>query len=46
MESFVQRAKKATDSDIKSIRWALGINGALSVAFAVVILVWPDISST
>jgi uncharacterized membrane protein HdeD (DUF308 family) len=44
MESFVERAKKATDSDIKRIRWALGINGALSVAFAVAILVWPDIS--
>jgi uncharacterized membrane protein HdeD (DUF308 family) len=44
MESFVQRAKKATESDIKSVRWALGINGVLSVAFAVVILVWPGIS--
>lgn len=44
MESVVQRAKKATDSDIKRLRWALGINGALSVAFAVVILIWPGIS--
>jgi len=44
MESVVQRAKKATDSDINRLRWALGINGALSVAFAVVILVWPGIS--
>jgi hypothetical protein len=44
MESVVQRAKKATDSDIKTLRWALGINGALSVAFAVVILIWPGIS--
>jgi len=44
MELVVQRAKKATDSDINRLRWALGINGALSVAFAVVILVWPGIS--
>ena len=44
MESVVQQAKKATDSDIKRLRWALGINGALSVAFAVVILIWPGIS--
>ncbi len=44
MESVVQRAKNATDSDIKNLRWALGINGALSVAFAVAILIWPGIS--
>jgi uncharacterized membrane protein HdeD (DUF308 family) len=44
MESVVQRAKKATDSDIKRLRWALGISGVLSVAFAVVILIWPGIS--
>ena len=44
MESVVQRAKKATDSDIKRLRWALGISGALSVAFAVAILIWPGIS--
>jgi uncharacterized membrane protein HdeD (DUF308 family) len=44
MESVVQQAKKATDSDIKRLRWALGISGVLSVAFAVVILIWPGIS--
>jgi uncharacterized membrane protein HdeD (DUF308 family) len=44
MESVVQRAKKATQSDINKVRWALGITGALSVAFAVVILIWPGIS--
>jgi uncharacterized membrane protein HdeD (DUF308 family) len=31
-------------SDLKRLRWALGINGVLSVALAVVILVWPSIS--
>lgn len=44
MESVVERGIKAIDSDIKRVRWALGINGILSIAFAVVILVWPDIS--
>ena len=44
MESVVQRAAKATKSDITKLRWALGLNGALSVAFAVAILIWPDIS--
>jgi uncharacterized membrane protein HdeD (DUF308 family) len=44
MESVVQRAREATESDIKRVRWALGINGALSVAFAAVILIWPGIS--
>jgi uncharacterized membrane protein HdeD (DUF308 family) len=44
MESVVDRATKAAKSDINKVRWALGINGALSIAFAVVILVWPGIS--
>jgi uncharacterized membrane protein HdeD (DUF308 family) len=44
MESIVERATKATKSDINRLRWALGINGALSVAFAAVILIWPGIS--
>jgi uncharacterized membrane protein HdeD (DUF308 family) len=44
MESLIDRATKATKGEINRVRWALGINGALSVAFAVVILVWPDIS--
>ena len=44
MESVVQQAKKATDSDINRLCWALGISGVLSVAFAVVILIWPGIS--
>jgi uncharacterized membrane protein HdeD (DUF308 family) len=44
MESVVQRVKEATEADIKRFRWALGINGVVSIAFAAVILIWPDIS--
>jgi uncharacterized membrane protein HdeD (DUF308 family) len=31
-------------NQLTMIRWALGINGALSVALGVVIIVWPSIS--
>jgi uncharacterized membrane protein HdeD (DUF308 family) len=29
---------------LKHVRWAVGINGALSVAFGVMVLAWPSIS--
>jgi len=29
---------------LAEVRWALGINGALSIAFGIAILVWPGIS--
>lgn len=44
MDSLVQRAGRTADSDLKRVRWAIGINGVLSIAFGVVILIWPDIS--
>jgi uncharacterized membrane protein HdeD (DUF308 family) len=44
MDSIVERVGQMAESDVKRVRWALGINGALSVAFAVVILIWPGIS--
>lgn len=44
MESVVQQIKEATKSDIKRLRWALGINGVASIAFAAVVLIWPSIS--
>ena len=44
MDSIVERAGKLAGNELKRVRWALGINGVLSIAFAAVILIWPGIS--
>lgn len=44
MESIVERAGQLAGTELKRVRWALGINGVLSIALAVVILIWPGIS--
>ena len=44
MDSIVERAGQLAGTELKRVRWALGINGVLSIAFAVVILIWPGIS--
>jgi len=44
MSTTFQQAQQAIASQITKARWALGINGALSVALGVVIIVWPNIS--
>jgi uncharacterized membrane protein HdeD (DUF308 family) len=44
MDSLLERAGKATEKEINRVRLVLGINGILSLAFGVVILVWPGIS--
>lgn len=44
METTVESAARATEKEIKRVRWTLGINGLLSIAFGVVILIWPGIS--
>jgi uncharacterized membrane protein HdeD (DUF308 family) len=44
MSTTFQQAQQAITSQITKARWALGINGALSVALGVVIIVWPNIS--
>jgi uncharacterized membrane protein HdeD (DUF308 family) len=44
MESVIDRATKMAETQFTKMRWALGLNGLLSLAIGVVILIWPGIS--
>jgi uncharacterized membrane protein HdeD (DUF308 family) len=44
MESTFDRATKIAQSQFTKMRWALGLNGLLSVLVGVLILIWPGIS--
>jgi uncharacterized membrane protein HdeD (DUF308 family) len=44
MEPVLDRAEKMASTQLTKMRWALGLNGLLSIAVGVVILLWPDIS--
>ena len=44
MSTILQQAEQAAGDRVKKARWMLGLSGVLAIAFAVVILVWPDIS--
>ena len=44
MDSLLERAEQLAGKDLKRVRWSIGINGILSIALAVVILIWPGIS--
>ena len=37
-------ARKTVKSQVTKLRWALGLSGALSIALAATIVVWPSIS--
>ena len=44
MSSIYQHAQQAVREDLTRARWAIGLSGVVSIAFAVVIIVWPGIS--
>jgi uncharacterized membrane protein HdeD (DUF308 family) len=44
MSTILQQAEHMAEDRLKRMRWALGLSGALSVLFGVVILIWPSIS--
>jgi len=44
MSSMFDEATKTVETQLTKMRWALGLNGLLLVAFGVVVLLWPGIS--
>jgi uncharacterized membrane protein HdeD (DUF308 family) len=44
MSTMLQDARQTVKTQATKLRWAIGINGALSLALGVVIIVWPGIS--
>jgi uncharacterized membrane protein HdeD (DUF308 family) len=44
MSTMLEDASQTVRTQLTKLRWAIGINGALSLALGVVIIVWPSIS--
>ena len=44
METTFDQVEKMAGTQLTKMRWALGLNGLLSIALGVVILLWPGIS--
>jgi uncharacterized membrane protein HdeD (DUF308 family) len=44
MSSLFEQAQQMAGTELKKVRWALGISGVLSIALGAVIIIWPGIS--
>jgi uncharacterized membrane protein HdeD (DUF308 family) len=44
MDTMLEDTRQTVKTQLSKLRWAIGMNGALSVALGVVIIVWPGIS--
>jgi uncharacterized membrane protein HdeD (DUF308 family) len=44
MDTTLDRAESLAKTQLTKMRWAVGLNGLLSVIFGIVVIVWPDIS--
>jgi uncharacterized membrane protein HdeD (DUF308 family) len=44
MDTTLDQFKRQVQTQVTKARWALGINGALLIAFGAVIIIWPNIS--
>ena len=44
METLFDRVAETSRTQIKKLRWTLGLHGLASVVFGVMILAWPGIS--
>src|SRR6478609_7173170 len=44
METLFDRAANVSRTQVKKMRWTLGLHGLASVVFGVMILAWPGIS--
>ena len=44
MDTMLEDAQQTVETQLTKLRWAIGINGALSLALGVVIIIWPGIS--
>jgi uncharacterized membrane protein HdeD (DUF308 family) len=44
MDTTLDDARDTVKTQLTKLRWAIGINGALSLALGIVIIIWPSIS--